>query len=145
MFNLNITIRCLLLLVIAWPGPRLVVHSHVDYLGQCGNGFLLAMHMQIYHGDHDSNSGVPGTPHSHWVCGGSDFDKPLPVLFTDVLNMASTDLEDLTSHAMTRGCFSLELLPLSETTHPSLHTSLDQASLNQPDQDILQLCCKSTC
>lgn len=145
MFNVNITIRCLLLLIIAWPGPRPVVHSHADYLNQCGNSSLLAMHMRIFHPENSSNPGVPCLPHCHWVCSGCDFDKTIPIKFIDGLNVSSTVLEDLPDNQMSTGFAGLGLLPLNETARPSLGSTQFQACFRQPDLDYHQLYCIWTC
>ncbi|WP_417383393.1 hypothetical protein [Gimesia sp.] len=145
MFNLSITIRCLLLLVVAWPGPRPVVHSHADYLCQCGNSSLLAMHMRIYHGDCCSQPGLPCTPHCHWVSSGNDFDRTIPVRFTDGLIMAAIDLEDFPGDHLSADDWGSGLLPLLPTIRPAVTSLLDQASLSQPDLELHQLFCTWTC
>ncbi|MFH1302241.1 MAG: hypothetical protein ABIK07_14370 [Planctomycetota bacterium] len=145
MFNLNIAIRCLLLLIVAWPGPRPVVHSHADYLCVCGNSTLLAMHMRIYHGERSSKSGVPCTPHCHWVSSGSDFDKTLPVKFTEGMIVTTTDLEDLPGDHLNADSWTAGLLPLTESVGPAFMSTLDQAARSQPDLELHQLFCTWTC
>ena len=145
MFNLNITIRCLLLLIVAWPGPRPVVHSHADYLGQSGNSTLLAMHMRIYHGDRSSNPAVPCSSHCHWVCNGSDFDKTVPVRFTEGMTVAATDLEDFPGDQLAADCWEAGLIPLTETVGPAFISPLNQASVSQPGLELHQLFCTWTC
>jgi hypothetical protein len=145
MFHLNITIRCLLLLIVAWPGPRPVVHSHADYLSQCGNSTMLAMHMRIHHGDRSSNPGVPCSSHWHWVCNGSDFDKTVPVRFTEGMTVATTDLEDLPGDYLDAASWGADLLPLTDTVRPAFLATLDQAALSQPDLGLHQLLCTWTC
>lgn len=145
MFNQNIAIRCLLLLIVAWPGPRPVVHSHADYFCECGNNSLLAMHMRIYHGERGSQPGVPCTPHCHWVASGSDFDKTVPVRFTEGLTVAAIDLEDLPGDYLDAASWGADLLPLTETVGPALISSLNQASLSRSDLTLHQLFCTWTC
>ncbi|QDT20127.1 hypothetical protein HG66A1_19120 [Gimesia chilikensis] len=145
MFNLNITIRCLLLLLVAWPGPRPVVHSHVDYLSQCGNSALLAMHLRIYHGEQSSQPGVPASSHCHWGCSGSDFDKTVPVKLTEGMTVAAAELKDVPGDQLTTDYLGAELCLTTEASLPAARSPWQPASLKQTDLDLQQLFCTWTC
>ncbi|WP_145450182.1 hypothetical protein [Gimesia panareensis] len=121
------------------------MHSHTDYLSRSGNSSLLAMHMRIYHGDNNSNPEVPCTPHCHWVTSGSDFDKTVPVKFTEGTTVAVTDLADLPGDHLAADYWGAGLLPLTETVLPAYISTQDQAALTPPDLELHQLFCTWTC
>ncbi|MCA9014462.1 MAG: hypothetical protein KDA77_03935 [Planctomycetaceae bacterium] len=121
------------------------MHSHADYLSQCGNSSLLAIHTRIYHGDRSSNPGMLCTPHCHWVCSGIDFDKTVPVKFTEGTTVAANDLDDLPGDHLATSDWGPGLLPLAETVRPDLISNLAQATLTHPKPDFCQLYCTWTC
>ncbi len=57
-------------LVIAWPGPRLIVHSH-DQIS-CSAKFL-SEHLRQYHQGCSPSEQVPDCTHYHWVFSNGTF------------------------------------------------------------------------
>jgi hypothetical protein len=55
-----------MVLLLAWPGPLPMVHSHDDYHSRPQTSHLLAEHVALFHcetPEHDAST----EPHCHWV------------------------------------------------------------------------------
>lgn len=77
--------RWALLLLVAWPGPRPVVHSHADYLCRRHNALLLAQHLALFHEPSES----PGAAHCHWLIHSFGGDAAVVSTAADVVRAMS--------------------------------------------------------
>lgn len=59
---------CMLMLIVAYTGPRPVYHSHERFLDLVGGGSSLSKHLAQYHSSH-SECPAPQSVHCHWICG----------------------------------------------------------------------------
>lgn len=113
MFKLNTILQFMLLLIVAWPGPRPVVHSHAACLTRTDAIPVLAVHMLMFHQDSRSLPDAPDDFHCHWVHFCSDFDKSLPVLVIDSTTSPAVEVADLYGTDKTITVYCLETNPPS--------------------------------
>ncbi|MCO6042525.1 hypothetical protein NG895_01260 [Aeoliella sp. ICT_H6.2] len=60
----RVPLRYALLLLLAWPGPVPVMHSHNQSDWESGQ---FERHISLYHGVQEDGTDDPDEPHLHWV------------------------------------------------------------------------------
>lgn len=65
--NIRKVAFCMLMLIVAYTGPRPIYHSHEKFLELVGGGSSLTKHLAQYHQSH-SNCPSPQSVHCHWIC-----------------------------------------------------------------------------
>lgn len=58
---------CMLMLIVAFTGPRPIYHSHEKFLELVGGGSSLSKHLAQCHQSH-SDCPSPQSVHCHWIC-----------------------------------------------------------------------------
>ena len=70
-------LHCAFVLLLSWPAPLPVVHSHSDYHAYAGSWRQLVEHLVLYHPSQESRSVDPDTPHCHWLFVWAGLDAPM--------------------------------------------------------------------
>ena len=65
--NIRKVAFCMLMLIVAYTGPRPIYHSHEKFLELVGGGSSLSKHLEHYHQSH-SDCPSPQSVHCHWIC-----------------------------------------------------------------------------
>ncbi|WP_145383444.1 hypothetical protein [Botrimarina mediterranea] len=66
-----------LVLLLSWPAPLPVVHTHLDYLSQPSSMRLLAEHVALHHESQEPSSVDPDEPHCHWFFVWAGLNAPM--------------------------------------------------------------------
>ena len=69
--------HCVFALLLSFPAPLPVEHSHAAYLEDSTGWRLLAEHVSLFHGSQQPLSVEPETPHSHWLFVLAGLEAPL--------------------------------------------------------------------
>jgi hypothetical protein len=56
-----------MVLLLAWPGPLPMVHSHDEYRSRPQTSHLLAEHVALFHCERPDEHDASTEPHCHWV------------------------------------------------------------------------------
>lgn len=70
-------LHCALVLLLSWPAPLPVVHSHSDYFSQPSSSRLLAEHVALHHKSQEPSSVDLDEPHCHWFFVWAGLDTPM--------------------------------------------------------------------
>lgn len=135
----------MLMLIVAYTGPRPVYHSHERFLELVGGGSSLSKHLIQHHQSH-SDCPSPQSVHCHWICC-DYFDTSFVGTSSASSGFVATECETLYQHDLdVRTINALDCLVAEDLAPTVVANSKDDSvdSVTNPLQ-VLQCFCVWIC